>query len=538
MQTSKRRSHVKSGCRTCKLCDGYGVWGGGSMRIHSHTAGHGDLRSAVLRQYTPAVAMVWSTEEEKMGFEFFCKCPSLKISGTFKSKFWDHLLIQASVLEPVIFHAAVAVGSAYRIYLQKLHARVLGNTATQSAVAQDQHLFKLQQYNKAIRELNSILTKGDIHSIRAAAMTCLLFVCLEMMNGQQEMMESHYRYAIILMQRLQRHQMGGHKSSLADEYLKEAFARLTMQLNLLGQNLPEMDRVDTMFEGDHGFTIPPQFDSIRSARQALEALTTSVLKLRDRADALEPDLSLMPPDLIQWQANLQTTMSAWRATYQSSMKTVFADCSIHDHLGLRIFKIYYTMASIILGTCLSHRREITFDAFTPGFASLISQVEDIWKIVGYLEHDTSLPSMSGIGPSFSIEMGTFPALYYTALKCRNPSLRRRAIFLILRSPHAELIWSGPLLGRIASKVMALEEGDWAADRESGSKEPKERFEAALSSVRPREYVPEKSRFHQVKANMVVSDTGTWATLTCTRFRHEGYEDEAWETNVYKVNLVE
>ncbi|KAK6068018.1 C6 zinc finger domain-containing protein [Seiridium cupressi] len=369
-------------------------------------------------------------------------------------------------------------------------------------------------------------------------MTCFLFVCLEMMNGQQEMMESHYRYAIILMQRLQRHQMGGHKSSLADEYVKEAFARLTMQLNLLGQNLPEMDRVDTMFEGDHGFTIPPQFDSIRSARQALEALTTSVLKLRDRADALEPDLSLMPPDLIQWQANLQTTMSAWRATYQSSMKTVFADCSIHDHLGLRIFKIYYTMASIILGTCLSHRREITFDAFIPGFASLISQVEHIWKIVGYLEHDTSLPSMSGIGPSFSIEMGTFPALYYTALKCRNPSLRRRAIFLILRSPHAELIWSGPLLGRIASKVMALEEGDWAADRESASKEPKERFEAALSSVRPREYVAEKSRFHQVKANMVVSDTGTWATLTCTRFRHEGYEDEAWGTNVYKVNLVE
>jgi hypothetical protein len=66
-----------------------------------------------------------------------------------------------------------------------------------------------------------------------------------------------------------------------------------------------------------------------------------------------------------------------------------------------------------------------------------------------------------VGPlNFSVDMGPVPVMYYTALKCRVPSIRRRAIQALRVAPHREAVWDGIAVAAAAETVIRLEEGDF------------------------------------------------------------------------------
>jgi hypothetical protein len=49
-------------------------------------------------------------------------------------------------------------------------------------------------------------------------------------------------------------------------------------------------------------------------------------------------------------------------------------------------------------------------------------------------------------------------LHLTALKCRDPQIRRRAIALLLDCPVREGVWDGVMLAEVDEKLNLLEEG--------------------------------------------------------------------------------
>jgi hypothetical protein len=63
------------------------------------------------------------------------------------------------------------------------------------------------------------------------------------------------------------------------------------------------------------------------------------------------------------------------------------------------------------------------------------------------------------GTSFTVEMGYIPPVYYTALKCRVPRIRRQAVRTLRAAPHREGVWNGPLLADVLEEIIAIEEGD-------------------------------------------------------------------------------
>lgn len=61
---------------------------------------------------------------------------------------------------------------------------------------------------------------------------------------------------------------------------------------------------------------------------------------------------------------------------------------------------------------------------------------------------------------FTFEMGAMPAVYFTALKCRDPVIRRRAIQVLAgMRPRREGLWDARQLEAIAKRVLEVEEGD-------------------------------------------------------------------------------
>ena len=67
-----------------------------------------------------------------------------------------------------------------------------------------------------------------------------------------------------------------------------------------------------------------------------------------------------------------------------------------------------------------------------------------------------LSAESGRG-NFTLDTGIIPPVYFTVLKCRDPTLRRRALVLLKNCKHQEGAWNGPIIASMAEKIMKLEE---------------------------------------------------------------------------------
>jgi hypothetical protein len=492
-------------------------------------------RSSALKRYNAGVTLLDRSEEEKLCFEFFCKCPSLKISGMFKSDFWDHFLIQASMVEPAIFHGVLAIGSAYRINLIRSEAQDCGHAVTELATVRAHETSALRHYNKAIKQLGRILENKDAYSLRIATITCMLFICLEMVQGQTESMESHCRYAPMLFQAMQ-----AHPKQIEDEYLIQAFARLCTPLDLVNQNLPSLKTVTRGPSFIAELSIPRLFNTVPVAKASLERLLNSIMDLRAEAEQFTAELPPVQADLVHRQANLQASINKWKDAYQCTIKTISAQFSFMEQIGLRLLRLYHTMATVLLGTCLSQRREISYDAFTSSFASTLSQFEDILKLIGWFDPQSPGRELCGSDSSFSIDMGSFPPMYFLALKCRDPGIRRRAIYLLGKAKHKEGMWTGAHLSRIAAKLISLEEVSSLKqvqdDLASGTRYGRLTAAQQLKSSEIERLVPEQSRFHRVKINVSGSGPSRVAKLTCTRFKHGGDGDQLLESTCHEVYL--
>jgi hypothetical protein len=261
-----------------------------------------------------------------------------------------------------------------------------------------------------------------------------------------------------------------------------------------------------------------------------------------------------------------------------------------------MLRIYKNVATIMLSTCFSIK-ETSFDSHASTFESIITQSQELAVLSGYTPIDTatecdedyqSVVFRDRQNSSFTVDMGYFPPLYYTALKCRIPHLRRRAVKLLQHSRHTEGFWRGPLLARIATHIIDMEEKGFVAALHTSpllfehpdtaqslrsainvtdsltipsSKVANESNTATLppsstsssssflSSSTPSSVpfnLAEFSRSHWVRFvppqnhyPFGLIDSGkhtTLCTLICSRFRHELGKNGGWEVNTSDVEF--
>lgn len=92
----------------------------------------------------------------------------------------------------------------------------------------------------------------------------------------------------------------------------------------------------------------------------------------------------------------------------------------------------------------------------------------------FCQHQSGHPDIIGGGewsakhikPSFSADLGIVPPLFVVATKCRDPTVRRQAIQLLMSSSRREGMWDSELIARIGMWIMAIEEEDTGVNNES------------------------------------------------------------------------
>ncbi|KAJ5446208.1 Protein of unknown function DUF3468 [Penicillium cf. griseofulvum] len=583
------RKKAKTGCKTCKIrrvkcdegrpacqrcvstsrvCDGYGIWGGGGspyVQPHSNRA---------LSTYCTPVPAGNLSHKEQLCFDWLIKRTAKKFAGFFRSDFWESLIFQASAQEPAVRHAVIALSSTHRFQQQY--------AATSNKC--DEECFTLQQYNKAIQHLRTNAT-GNSYSLRVALVTCMLFIILEYMRGQYQMAGAHLQYGMKLLSDISAPSPASSMvpttlsptEDFAYNALVDVYVRLGIQSAMFG-HVPS--HVYIVTKDPLSTSFPNTFNSLLEARRSLDDLLNRIHCLkRHYHDHHTSQASTSKQQMLNTQSRILADLTLWGKAYTVSLARLETNkISGKHHIAYLLLRVHHEMAVIMASVCLSHGEtdtELIFDSYTENFIRIMSSFLNLWKIwtsLVFREEDLlklanapediksifkNVKTMSDLNAildasllelfekssilnyylkspncgtnGFTVEMGYIPPLYYTALKCRVPRLRRQAVRALRTAPHREGLWNGSLLANVMEEIIRVEEGDiYAGDV---------RVNSSAGHILPRDEdllvpkVPAEARVSDVK--VLLPDDISGHTYVSYRRRVAGGE---WMTFKRKIDV--
>ncbi|TGJ84682.1 hypothetical protein E0Z10_g4051 [Xylaria hypoxylon] len=477
------RKKVKTGCRTCKVrrvkcdedrpacrrcvstgrvCDGYGIWGGGTIQRAA--------RTLTPRAHTDTVQYAISSQfgklspEQETCLQWFRRRTHTKLPLPFITPFWHTLILQACATEPAILHAALALGSAH----QK-ETFEEGKPAEPGVALDSQQKFMLREYGEAIRSLQPHFTSQDRRSIHVALAACALFTFFENLLGRYAAANAHLHSGLKLVAEIYGpvdHLADGAVTATprgyVDDWIIESFVRLHVQVALLGQGLLYLHPRFPVFPTT---PIPTFFESANQAAHHMDRLMLDILHLEEQC-SLSGDSAVdtVPPTALQdRQRRVRGELKLWLIAYNATDPEVRDRFSPIDEFYMKLLGGYHAMATLIIKTCTCPTYETMYDLYTADFISLIEQLVAIWKAHIARPAWRLDPSSAGMPRRISHsvgEKGWIPLLYFVAIKCRVHRIRVQAIQLMSQTLHKEGIWDSRLALVIAKEIIRVEEGDY------------------------------------------------------------------------------
>ena len=281
----------------------------------------------------------WETDQEKRAFQFFQHITALCLAGDLDAVFWRVLVPQICHTEPAVRHAVLAVSSLHEALFQtppvphgSLKSAPAPSTFSRpsdcTTRTTQQCNFALRQYNMAISHLldemktessgpSCCSLKPSAGSAQrrpvAALITCVLYLCIKMMQGKDKEALIHLEQGRLLLKQLHICQttasvtggagegrtpglVAAQQDSAAREtdpelaivrqQLVPLYTRLSLTSFLLGGNSePIPAHLKTKSVG--GF--PDTFDSIHSLQAAVHDFLEAVLRSIRRARPLKAE---------------------------------------------------------------------------------------------------------------------------------------------------------------------------------------------------------------------------------------------------------
>ncbi|KAI0012617.1 hypothetical protein F4779DRAFT_15707 [Xylariaceae sp. FL0662B] len=539
---STRRTKVKTGCLTCKVrkvkcdegrpachrcistgrvCDGYGIWGGGG-NDYGHRSNPGSERgSSSIKNYEVSPSIISATsDEDRRCLEWFTCRTVLKLPGAFDSSFWDTLVFRASSEESAVMHAVLALSSAHRRDSLSITSPIMDKK-----ISDEYERYILRHYSKAIAHLQWHFTTRTKDSIRVALVTCLVFVAMEYLRGRHTIANTHLQSGLKLLEELWAHSgVAGHTlfrepyCDSVDAWISQAFTRLDTQSKMLGygSHHPQLMLEDSDINVSNSNFI---FESINQARRHFDRLFSQIFHLDQQCRQYEMShdgsYSL---ELHAHQRRIKRDLDAWFRAFKASRSKLQLQSDSRTSFAYKLLRIYHTMANIMVDT-LYPPGESRFDIHTANFNSILNQTTELRDIARFAPPAEQFPPRHADMTHFTADLGGKPPLYYTALKCRVHRIRLRAIELLNALPSNDGAWNSPLVASVAREVVKMEEESFSKDFDIDHNllVPNHSLEGddTLSPL-----LPESSRFHDVCMGLPDECNGK-VTVTCKRRRDDG-----------------
>jgi hypothetical protein len=194
---------------------------------------------------------------------------------------------------------------------------------------------------------------------------------------------------------------------------------------------------------------PIYFSDLKVAGTSLNCIVTAVYSFIRRHGT--NDLEVLPlyplPDTVAAElAILQEALNSWLQAFEH-----FLVLQRHDSKSLpaSILKLQYLVIWIKVSVYFLFD-ETVYDQYLPHFEEVVQRSERAIesKMSGYSKLK---------GPCFTLDIAMAQPLYFVARKCRDPSLRRRAVEM-MKKVGREGIYTGRTVAKVAEWIVAAEEG--------------------------------------------------------------------------------
>ncbi|KAF2878480.1 hypothetical protein BDV95DRAFT_479319 [Massariosphaeria phaeospora] len=542
--TRKPSGRSKSGCRTCRIrkvkcdegrpacrrcistgrvCDGYGIWGGGGNDYHQRRPSVAPARSnEIMNRPSPPLLKVAGNTEENRYLQWFTSRILMKIPGPFALSFWGNLIMQASLSEPAVLHAVLTLSS--------IHKREVLFDKDQ---VEGENQFMLQHYIKAIQHLRPHFSVDDRASKRVALIACLVFVWLECLRGRFQTAQTHLQNGMKILE--SQESFDGYAGMMLlestrdpiDDCIVEAFFRLRLHMELFERSSGHPRSFLGIWKPR---TLAVVFYTTNQAWNALEVLLDDISQLSSQArhQQLPSSTALVyPATLLEQQECIKEKLATWFAAYESCKDDL--QKGEYYQVTCTLISEYHIMANIMVDTCLHPDDEMIFENCTAQFVSIICHSRDMWRsrISPYIgtRAEISLDMAHS-----TADMGWIPPLYYTALKCRIHRVRLQAIRLLESSLHREGMWDSIIAAHITRRVMEIEERDVYRNYDMNDSFSLATAPEALDFSFP--ILPDGFRLHEMKVELPDSPTGcVWLS-----YKHAPLLDGQWIDELVAISI--
>ncbi|CZR56130.1 uncharacterized protein PAC_06018 [Phialocephala subalpina] len=380
-------------------------------------------------------------EVEGRYFRLFHEKLAFDLSGYFEAPFWTRLIPQQCHHEPAIKHAIFALSALYKSAI---------SSKTHTVNWDDEHVkFALVKQSQAISSLRKTLSSGQ-PQMRLALVASLLFSCFESFHGDWETATQQVYSGLNILKRLSEDERQHATNGLADIDLEVGLTLRRLELQILSF-LAMNPMLEPPFIGlnveEIILDMPDQFTTFNEAFTAATKLAVSVLRYSRTSARCGNDSG--PRDLIaQQQQCLQGLADEWNKAYEPIFLEVCQNTVSREYLGLLQVRICVWKCEIIIATSMSNT-EVVFDNFTAQFQRITHFARHV------LQKDQEIRESDG--PRLQYGMGLIMALFYTATRCREFSVRREAIAILREWPCTNGIWHSLQAAKVAEWIASIEE---------------------------------------------------------------------------------
>jgi len=353
----------------------------------------------------------------------------------------------------------------------------------------EQTQFTVQHYNKAIRQLVAI----DSHSPQANdtfLIACVLFYCFECLRGHYKFAVQHGTSGLKIIKQQQMLATGQNSPRyMPRETVTLLFAILENQiLEIEGEVSFAEELRPALFSSFHTPAFDPShpLSNIEEMRACFELLYNRFTRFISVCEMLEEQFNGPAFEFVAHIQHLQeehiqvrTDLDAWIVAFETWLDAGWAEYSEEPHSVL-ILKIWRVVVSIMFRLEWPHS-VLSWDQHLDDFALIISLVSDLLGVPSspdrtnsgsfsrdptppsvYANTTSSLPTLrprpsKALVSTFSMSLGIVKPLYLCATRCRDSSLRHRAIDILSTCQRREGLWDSELAGRVTQRIVAIEE---------------------------------------------------------------------------------
>ncbi|KAH8690324.1 hypothetical protein BGW36DRAFT_69800 [Talaromyces proteolyticus] len=459
---------TKSGCITCKIrhikcseerpkclrCTSTGRLCEYQRAARSPYIASSEL--PLLTTYRPPHNLLPASQLERRAFHFYFHFVSPSLSGMADFGFWGGTVLQICRSQPLIWDAVISLSALYE------HKHTMESSRTKLGPRNYINEQALSWYLRSLATLQANIERGSA-DLDVSLISCTLFIIIEVLQGNISAALRLYQQGVQLVTYIM--SVAGSKAIATATVTNVAPVILRMGTSSLLTKCGSLaPRVASFAD------VAIAFSTIPEAKRILYAIMWEIRvfdrdyshKLNSRAASGDQQPSIHALDNMNTttsfaarQQRLELRLNTWRRNfntfpqvqnYLSNKTSVGAGQAptTTQYAGIIATLLMTWLTASILTKTRLDASEAVYDTYDHLFEDMIA-------------HASIALAGPNKQPPFTFEMGIGLPLFITAIKCRNPTLRRKALEYLYQSPPVQGMYVCAAAANIATVVIELEE---------------------------------------------------------------------------------